>query len=79
MTHTRTHAGSADSAVELRAVSKHYGGRSAAVTALDGVTPGFGRRGFTAVMGPSGSGKSTLLHCAADLAGRRRDRLCWTG
>ncbi|GAA4089209.1 hypothetical protein GCM10022284_26960 [Streptomyces hundungensis] len=35
--------------------------------ALDGVTIGFDRTTFTAVMGPSGSGKSTLLQCAAGL------------
>ncbi|WP_020416916.1 ABC transporter ATP-binding protein [Amycolatopsis sp. ATCC 39116] len=50
--------------VELLEVTKvHPGG----VQALDGVTAGFTRGTFTAVMGPSGSGKSTLLHCAAGL------------
>jgi ABC-type lipoprotein export system ATPase subunit len=40
--------------VELADVTKvHPGG----VRALDGVTVGFGRGSFTAVMGPSGSGK----------------------
>ncbi|MFJ6671181.1 ABC transporter ATP-binding protein [Actinosynnema sp. NPDC091369] len=50
--------------VALTDVTKVYQGR---VRALDGVTVGFARGSFTAVMGPSGSGKSTLLHCAAGL------------
>jgi putative ABC transport system ATP-binding protein len=48
-------------------VTKRYGRRSAATTALDGISIGFARGSFTAVMGPSGSGKSSLLHCAAGL------------
>lgn len=46
---------------------KIYGGGDTAVRALDGVTVGFSREAFTAIMGPSGSGKSTLLHCLAGL------------
>ena len=49
---------------DVRAV---YGTGTRQVTALAGVTVGFDRGTFTAVMGPSGSGKSTLLHCAAGL------------
>jgi len=48
-------------------LSKTYGRGNAAVRALDGVTVGFERAHFTAVMGPSGSGKSTLMHCMAGL------------
>ncbi len=57
----------ADQAVELRAVSKVYGSRDHAVTALREITLGFAAGTCTAVMGPSGSGKSTLLQCAAGL------------
>jgi putative ABC transport system ATP-binding protein len=46
---------------------KVYGSGDTAVRALDGVTVGFGRAEFTAIMGPSGSGKSTLMHCLAGL------------
>jgi putative ABC transport system ATP-binding protein len=54
--------------VRLVGVTKRYGGRGAATTALNDVTLSFGRGSFTAVMGPSGSGKTTLLYCAAGLA-----------
>jgi putative ABC transport system ATP-binding protein len=53
--------------VRLEGVTRRYGGRGTATTALNDVTLGFERGSFTAVMGPSGSGKSTLLHCAAGL------------
>src|SRR5438128_6949177 len=52
--------------VSLTEVTKVYPGR-VGVRALNGVTAGFARGTFTAVMGPSGSGKSTFLHCAAGL------------
>jgi putative ABC transport system ATP-binding protein len=53
--------------VRLTSVRKVYGSQRNGVVALDGVTIGFARGSFTAVMGPSGSGKSTLLHSAAGL------------
>jgi putative ABC transport system ATP-binding protein len=53
--------------VRLESVRKVYGGASNGVVALAGVTIGFQRGSFTAVMGPSGSGKSTLLQTAAGL------------
>ncbi len=59
--------GCASAAVRVDALVKRYGAGDAAVPALRGVTAGFPRGSFTAVMGPSGSGKSTLLHCAAGL------------
>jgi putative ABC transport system ATP-binding protein len=55
---------SASAAVDL---VKVYGSGDTAVRALDGVTVGFARAAFTAIMGPSGSGKSTLMHCLAGL------------
>jgi putative ABC transport system ATP-binding protein len=46
---------------------KTYGVGQAEVHALAGVSVGFEKGQFTAVMGPSGSGKSTLMHCLAGL------------
>src|SRR4051812_45337075 len=54
-------------AAALREVRKVHGEGDAAVVALDGVSVGFARGSFTAIMGPWGSGKSTLLHVAAGL------------
>jgi putative ABC transport system ATP-binding protein len=54
-------------AAKIVEASKVYGEGSAAVRALDGVTAGFEKGRFTAIMGPSGSGKSTLMHCIAGL------------
>jgi putative ABC transport system ATP-binding protein len=48
-------------------VSRRYGEGDAAVDALVGVSTGFDRGRFTAIMGPSGSGKSTLMHILAGL------------
>ncbi|MFZ1994190.1 MAG: ABC transporter ATP-binding protein [Solirubrobacteraceae bacterium] len=65
ITHTQQRTESpAARAVDL---TKTYGKGDTAVTALAGVSVGFDRARFTAVMGPSGSGKSTLMHCMAGL------------
>ena len=48
-------------------VRRRYGEGAAAVDALAGVTVGFERGRFSAIMGPSGSGKSTLMHILAGL------------
>jgi ABC-type antimicrobial peptide transport system, ATPase component len=48
-------------------VTRRYGEGAAAVDALAGVSTGFERNRFTAIMGPSGSGKSTLMHILAGL------------
>jgi putative ABC transport system ATP-binding protein len=54
-------------AVGAEDLVKVYGQGDTGVRALDGVTVGFARARFTAIMGPSGSGKSTLMHCLAGL------------
>jgi putative ABC transport system ATP-binding protein len=54
---------------------KEFGHGDNTVTALAGVTLGFGRSEFTAVMGPSGSGKSTLLQTMAGLDHITRGRI----
>ncbi|HVY95739.1 MAG TPA: ABC transporter ATP-binding protein [Solirubrobacterales bacterium] len=48
-------------------LTRRYGEGDAAVDALAGVSTGFERGHFTAIMGPSGSGKSTLMHILAGL------------
>ncbi|WP_159537631.1 ABC transporter ATP-binding protein [Aeromicrobium sp. 9AM] len=54
-------------ALEVRGVSRTFGGPAAPVTALDGIDLTLFNGSFTAVMGPSGSGKSTLLNSVVGL------------
>jgi putative ABC transport system ATP-binding protein len=56
-----------DSIVTAAGVRRRYGEGDAAVDALAGVSVGFERGRFSAIMGPSGSGKSTLMHILAGL------------
>jgi putative ABC transport system ATP-binding protein len=56
-----------DSIVTAVDVRRRYGEGDAAVDALAGVSVGFERGRFSAIMGPSGSGKSTLMHILAGL------------
>ena len=58
---------SSNDAVHATDLRRRYGEGVAAVDALAGVTIGFARGQYTAIMGPSGSGKSTLMHCLAGL------------
>src|SRR3954463_8326397 len=56
-----------DSIVTAAGGHRRYGEGDAAVDALAGVSVGFERGNFSAIMGPSGSGKSTLMHILAGL------------
>ncbi len=53
--------------VEAEELRRRYGEGEAAIDALAGVTVGFPKGRFAAIMGPSGSGKSTLMHTLAGL------------
>lgn len=53
--------------IETIDLTKVYGEKETAVTALNSINTTFNQNQFTAIMGPSGSGKSTLLHCLAGL------------
>jgi len=74
-----------DALIAAEKVVKRYVLGEEAVTAVDGITVGFGPGGMTAVVGRSGSGKSTLLHLLGGLdrptsgrivaRGRRLDEL----
>jgi putative ABC transport system ATP-binding protein len=56
-----------DSIVTAIDVRRRFGEGDAAVNALAGVSVGFERGHYSAIMGPSGSGKSTLMHILAGL------------
>ena len=56
-----------DKLIETVDLTKIYGEKETAVTALNSINTTFNQNQFTAIMGPSGSGKSTLLHCLAGL------------
>jgi len=67
VTSTAPELSTATYAARAVGLTKVYGEGDTRVVALDGVTTGFARGRFTAIMGPSGSGKSTLMHCLAGL------------
>ncbi|MFF3288913.1 ABC transporter ATP-binding protein [Streptomyces sp. NPDC003023] len=76
---TTSHIAPTQDAVELHSLRKVHGTGGRKVTALDGVSLGFPRGTFTAIMGPSGSGKSTLLQCAAGLEQPSEGRIILAG
>ena len=53
--------------LEIKNVTKYYGGGSVITKALNGISFDVNKGEFTAVMGSSGSGKSTLLNVIATI------------
>ncbi len=53
--------------LEVKNVTKYYGGGSVVTKALDGISLTIGKGEFVAVMGASGSGKSTLLNVVSTI------------
>jgi putative ABC transport system ATP-binding protein len=53
--------------IEIKDLSKMYGGGENTVVALDTVNLEIASHDFISIMGPSGSGKSTLLHIISGL------------
>ncbi|MBK9385540.1 MAG: ABC transporter ATP-binding protein [Planctomycetes bacterium] len=67
------------SLIELRGVTKTYGGTSEAVTPLEELDFDIEAGEFVALMGPSGSGKTTLLHLLAGIDQPTRGRVAIGG
>ena len=53
--------------LEVKNVTKYYGGGQAVIKALDGISLEVEKGEFVAIMGASGSGKSTLLNVIATI------------
>src|SRR2546423_5054364 len=63
----RTTQPAANPAIQLKAVTKHFGDGNLRVTAIREMSLVINKRDFAILVGPSGSGKSTLLNIIAGL------------
>jgi NitT/TauT family transport system ATP-binding protein len=70
---------SAEPLIDVRSVSKTFGGRGKTVHALQDISFGIAPGEFVSFLGPSGCGKTTLMMILVGLAGPDRGETCIAG
>lgn len=68
-----------DIALKTKDLTKVYGGKEVAFTALDGIDIKVGKGEFLGIMGPSGAGKTTLLNLLSTIDRPSSGEICFEG